>query len=136
MLNFAEQTGSGAVIVVWSFLIVLVKIKYINPSYNADYQSLPGCIIQQPVLYVLLKGAFTQSKTCKDTHQTSSTKESKKISLAKLAEITATLYPFKFPNTLTTSPNSHSPPQPPPTLTHHQSHCQNQTTTPKDVAIS
>ena len=30
MLNFAEQTGSGAVIVVWSFLSLLGKNKYIN----------------------------------------------------------------------------------------------------------
>ena len=30
MLNFAEQTGSGAVIVVWSFLIGREKHKYIN----------------------------------------------------------------------------------------------------------
>ena len=30
MLNFAEQTGSGAVIVVWSFLNVMGKNKYIN----------------------------------------------------------------------------------------------------------
>ncbi len=30
MLNFAEQTGSGAVIVVWSFLIVRKKLEYIK----------------------------------------------------------------------------------------------------------
>jgi hypothetical protein len=30
MLNFAEQTGSGAVIVVWSFLKISVAPKYIN----------------------------------------------------------------------------------------------------------
>ena len=28
MLNFAEQTGSGAVIVVWSFLLKKVSSKY------------------------------------------------------------------------------------------------------------
>ncbi len=31
MLNFAEQTGSGAVIVVWSFLQELNRVEYFNP---------------------------------------------------------------------------------------------------------
>ena len=30
MLNFPEQTGSGAVTVVWTFLSVFVNFKYIN----------------------------------------------------------------------------------------------------------
>ena len=30
MLNFAEQTGSGAVMIVWSFLLLVVWLKYIN----------------------------------------------------------------------------------------------------------
>jgi hypothetical protein len=29
MLNFAEQTGSGAVIVVWSLLILVVLVGYV-----------------------------------------------------------------------------------------------------------
>ena len=33
MLNFAEQTGSGAVIVVWSFLLNLSILKYIKLYY-------------------------------------------------------------------------------------------------------
>jgi hypothetical protein len=32
MLNFAEQTGSGAVIVVWSFLIVSEIVSYLNAT--------------------------------------------------------------------------------------------------------
>jgi hypothetical protein len=34
MLNFAEQTGSGAVIVVWSFLLIELVLGYIKRSYN------------------------------------------------------------------------------------------------------
>jgi hypothetical protein len=34
MLNFAEQTGSGAVIFVWSFLNICVTRKYINKVTN------------------------------------------------------------------------------------------------------
>ena len=49
MLNFAEQTGSGAVIVVWLFLSVSAKNKYIyymlfNASINpaqAKNRNLP-----------------------------------------------------------------------------------------------
>eukprot|EP00978_Attheya_sp_CCMP212_P018200 scaffold49502_cov53-Attheya_sp.AAC.1 len=36
MLNFAEQTGSGAVIFVWSFLFVSDISLYIN-SYNMTF---------------------------------------------------------------------------------------------------
>ena len=32
MLNFAEQTGSGAVTVIWSFPLRKEKLDYINPS--------------------------------------------------------------------------------------------------------
>ena len=32
MLNFAEQTGSGAVIVVWYYLLRNTFLKYINPA--------------------------------------------------------------------------------------------------------
>ena len=34
MLNFAEQTGSGAVIVVWSFLFRMQTINNKNPGYK------------------------------------------------------------------------------------------------------
>ena len=35
MLNFAEQTGSGAVIVVWSFLLSKEATEYIiNPFFS------------------------------------------------------------------------------------------------------
>ena len=30
MLNFAEQTGSGAVIIVWYYLLISDLLKYIN----------------------------------------------------------------------------------------------------------
>ena len=33
MLNFAEQTGSGAVTVIWSFPLSRGKLNYINPSF-------------------------------------------------------------------------------------------------------
>ena len=36
MLNFAEQTGSGAVIVVWLFLTTKEKVKYINTTIIND----------------------------------------------------------------------------------------------------
>ena len=32
MLNFAEQTGSGAVMLVWSFLIFLNALNYLYPA--------------------------------------------------------------------------------------------------------
>ena len=40
MLNFAEQTGSGAVIFVWSFLIITLIWKYINILQSQSRKTL------------------------------------------------------------------------------------------------
>ena len=38
MLNFAEQTGSGAVMIVWSFLSMCIILKYMNfKFFYLDY---------------------------------------------------------------------------------------------------
>jgi hypothetical protein len=39
MLNFAEQTGSGAVIFVWSFLIFCEILLYLNPYMTFCFHS-------------------------------------------------------------------------------------------------
>ena len=40
MLNFAEQTGSGAVTVVWSFLMGTGNLKFINIFTNSLHSHL------------------------------------------------------------------------------------------------
>ena len=40
MLNFAEQTGSGAVMIVWSFLLVVALVPLINGATLGHKQAL------------------------------------------------------------------------------------------------
>ena len=44
MLNFAEQTGSGAVMIVWSFLTLLLTLLYLNISHTTTIHPNFNCV--------------------------------------------------------------------------------------------
>ena len=51
MLNFAEQTGSGAVTVVWSFLIISGIFTFVN-IYFIQLESKGFDILRPPIISI------------------------------------------------------------------------------------
>jgi hypothetical protein len=51
MLNFAEQTGSGAVIVVWSFLLTATSTEKTTFPNNKPNQTKPNIANHTPATY-------------------------------------------------------------------------------------
>jgi hypothetical protein len=54
MLNFAEQTGSGAVIVVWSFLIARYPLHIGSPIASKPTNYLTQKLIIHLIIYISL----------------------------------------------------------------------------------
>ena len=77
MLNFAERTGSGAVILVWSFLIVprivAVRLSCVtgnfkteSPTHSTPYNQINECgiVSTDNVLKKRPERGFVSGKTC------------------------------------------------------------------------
>ena len=91
MLNFAEQTGSGAVIVVWSFLILRRTMTYITTTYLALLTTLrthyPLFLYSfiYYILYHLPIYEFSSSSTQIDNHPITQLRKIQQTSSCRVA---------------------------------------------------